>query len=138
TCFALPGPQTCFLGVEQLRPGRSLSVESGAAAEQTYWSPDFPDRGHEVRGDARHLASEYEARLVRAVERRLRADVPVAAYLSGGIDSSLVTTMASRLMGRPIPTFTIQVKAPGLDERSKAASSARHAGCESVIVPCGR
>src|SRR5262249_22449913 len=53
TCFALPGPQTCFQGVNQLRSGRSLSVEPGRIVERTFWSPDFPDRGQEVRGDAR-------------------------------------------------------------------------------------
>ena len=65
------------------------------------------------------------------------ADVPVAAYLSGGVDSSLVVAVASRQLGRPIPTFTIQVRAPGFDESRKAASSARFAGSESVVMPCG-
>ncbi len=137
TFFALPGPETCFAGVQMLRPGRCLGVEAGRVVERSFWEPDFPERGRETGGEVGRLAGEYEALLVRAVGRRLRADVPVAAYLSGGVDSSLVMAVASRLLGRPIPTFTIQVRAPGLDETHKAEATARHAGSESVIVPCG-
>ena len=54
--------------------------------------------------------------MLGAVERRLRADVPVVSYLSGGIDSSLVVAMAAKIRGQAIPTFTIQIKDPKLDE----------------------
>ena len=63
----------------------------------------------------REVVENYERLLLAAVERRLRADVPVAAYLSGGVDSSTIVAMASKVLGRPIPTFTISVKAQGIE-----------------------
>lgn len=144
TFFALPGPVTCFRGIQALPPGRLLDVrlERGstgdAVRERTYWQFDFPDRGTEERGDdPKHLIDEFEAILLRATERRLRADVPVVSYLSGGVDSSLVVALASKVRGEPIPTFTIQIQDPQLDETSEAAEAARHVGTRPIVVPCG-
>ena len=75
--------------------------------------------------------------MLAAVERRLRADVPVVSYLSGGIDSSIVVAMAAKIRGAPIPTFTIQVLDPKLDETSQAAVVSRHIGSTPVVVPIG-
>ena len=61
--------------------------------------------------------------MLAAVERRLRADVPVVSYLSGGVDSSIVVALACKVRGRPIPTFTIRDRRPELDETSEAAWS---------------
>jgi len=71
------------------------------------------------------------------VSKRLRADVPVVSYLSGGVDSSVVVALASKALGRPIPTFTISVKSKGLDEESLAAQIAKHVGSEQIVVPYG-
>ncbi|HKB42546.1 MAG TPA: asparagine synthase (glutamine-hydrolyzing) [Gemmataceae bacterium] len=142
--LALPGPLTCFEGVRSLRPGHFLSVQPGAGTqpavvrEQLYWEMDFPDRGEEEdAADPRPLVDGLEERLLRAVERRLRADVPVVSYLSGGLDSSVVLAMASKLRGQPPPAFTIQTPEPGLDETPRAALSARHVGADPVVVRCG-
>jgi asparagine synthase (glutamine-hydrolysing) len=74
----------------------------------------------------------------RAVERRLRADVPVVSYLSGGVDSSVVVALscAQRRLDRkgPIPTYTISVQAPSLDERAEATEVAQHLGASQVVV----
>src|SRR5262249_21293709 len=118
TFFALPGPVTCFLGVQSLLPGRYLRIELGAPArlsENLYWEMDFPDQGDEDRRPPQLLAEEFDHLLLEATRRRLRADVPVVSYLSGGVDSSTVVAMASQVRGNPIPSFTIQIKAPGLD-----------------------
>ena len=80
---------------------------------------------------------EFERVMLAAVERRLRADVPVVSYLSGGIDSSLVVAMAAKLRGQVIPTFTIQIKHPKLDETDQAAVVSRHIGAKPVIVSVG-
>src|SRR5205823_12502154 len=96
------------------------------------------DRGHEDYGaDEERVIDEFEKVLFTAVSRRLRADVPVVSYLSGGVDSSLVVAMANKAMGRAIPTFTISVQAEGLNEESKALRVARHLGCEPIVVNCG-
>jgi asparagine synthase (glutamine-hydrolysing) len=148
TFFALPGPVTCFAGVNCLLPGHALAIQLGAhgetaqVGERTYWEIDFPDRGQEepVR-DRRKLVDEFEATMLHAVERRLRADVPVVSYLSGGVDSSLVVAMATKLRegnaAGAVPTYTIRVMKPGLDEASEAALVARHVGAKTVVVNFG-
>jgi len=193
TFFALPGPVTCFEGVNCLLPGRYLRIlpsPSGRGAggegstlasagtgerangselrlpltpspspggrgekiqERVYWEIDFPDAGHEELRDFRRFGDnsrspvidEFEAVMQHAVERRLRADVPVVSYLSGGVDSSLVVALACaqrRSEGKgPIPTFTISVQDdPSLNEQSEAHLVAKHVGCEEIIVDCGR
>src|SRR5438477_624006 len=106
--------------------------------EQTYWQIDFPDRGDEDPGrDSKKVIDEFEKILLGAVERRLRADVPVVAYLSGGVDSSTLVALACHIRGEAIPTFTIQIKDPVLDETSEAGLVARHVGARPVIVGCG-
>lgn len=151
TFFALPGPVTCFQGVQLLIPGHCLQVDlsqpgrTAAVRERTYWEIDFPDRGEEDRtglvgfpGRAtEQLVDEFEATLIRAVEKRLRADVPVVSYLSGGVDSSAVVALASHVRKSPIPTFTIQIKDPKLDETSEAGIVSRHIGADPVVVGCG-
>ena len=62
------------------------------------------------------------------------------AYLSGGVDSSVVVAIASKVLGRPIPTFTIAVRSKGFDESGEAALVARHVGTKNIVVeyrPCG-
>lgn len=138
--LAVPGPATCFAGVELLPPGHALTIDLAGGGRDTriqprrYWAIDFPDRGQEIRG-TRQTVDEFERLLLRAVERRLRADVPVVSYLSGGIDSSIVAAMAARVRGEPIPAFTVQIKAPGLDETRQAAVAAGHIGVRPVVVP---
>jgi asparagine synthase (glutamine-hydrolysing) len=142
TFFSLPGPYTCFQGVSYLSPGHYLRVQLGEGtparvSEHTYWEMDFPDQGCEDRRDVNQLTDEFERLLLDAVERRLRADVPVVSYLSGGVDSSVVVAMASKVRGSPIPSFTIRIKAPELDETSEAAVVAKHIGTEPIVVDCG-
>ena len=152
---------TCFEGVNCLLPGRYLKVlaapsgerrERGSARveERVYWEIDFPDQGEEEWRDFRRWGSnasspvvdEFEAVMMKAVERRLRADVPVVSYLSGGVDSSVVVALACaqrRSEGKgPIPTFTISIQDPALDETSEAAQVARHVGAKPIVVDCGR
>jgi asparagine synthase (glutamine-hydrolysing) len=158
TFFALPGPVTCFAGVSCLLPGRYLKVflgpsgsriedqDSARVEENAYWEIDFPDRGEEEWHGFRRWGSNassplidaYEAVMKRAVERRLRADVPVVSYLSGGVDSSVVVALACdrRRFDRqgPIPTYTISVQEPSLNERAEAAQVAQHLGASQVVV----
>jgi asparagine synthase (glutamine-hydrolysing) len=139
TFFALPGPVTCFQGVQSLPPGHylDLRIGGGPISERVYWELDFPDRGQEDRRPLGALVEEFNATLLGAVTRRLRADVPVVSYLSGGVDSSVVVALASHVRGSPIPSFTIRIKAPTLDETSEAGVVARHIGTEPIVVDCG-
>jgi asparagine synthase (glutamine-hydrolysing) len=141
-------------------PGRYLRIlpawpeshrggDAGRVEERTYWQIDFPDRGEEERElprrDSRakeRLVDEYEHLLEKAVERRLRADVPVVSYLSGGVDSSLVAALACAQRRRagdgPIPTYTVAIDEPGLNEAREAAQVAQHLGSRQTVVSCGR
>lgn len=148
TFSALPGPVTCFEGVQYLPPAHFLAIapgggdgnggaEAGAEviAERTYWRMDFPDAGQEERGeDTRRLVDDFEKVLLQAVEERLRADVPVGAYLSGGVDSSMIVALSCRLKGPAINTYTVRVDAPELDELDAASLTARHVGTKAPTV----
>lgn len=138
TFAAMPGPVTCFQGVRMLRPGHYLQITPGHAevlCEKAYWEMDFPDEADVDPGiDQRKLVDEFEQVLLSAVERRLRADVPVGAYLSGGLDSSMIVAMACRIKGSAINTYTIRVDDPKLDELSAASRTARFIGTEPPIV----
>ncbi len=142
TFSALPGPITCFEGVQLLPPGHYLQITPAsdhsaapAISERTYWQMDFPDRGDENSGgDARTLVDRFETIMLHAVEKRLRADVPVGAYLSGGVDSSMIAALAVHLKGPAINTYTIRVDKPDLDELSAANLVARHIGTKPPVV----
>src|ERR1700722_1217599 len=142
TFAALPGPITCFKGVQLLPAGHYLQIAPGndlgatcTVSQRAYWEMDFPDQGQENKvEDARSLVDRFEQIMLRAVEKRLRADVPVGAYLSGGVDSSMITALACHLKGPAINTYTIRVNAPGLDELDAANLVARHIGTKAPIV----
>ncbi|MFO0798442.1 MAG: asparagine synthase (glutamine-hydrolyzing) [Gemmataceae bacterium] len=144
TFFALPGPVTVFDGVTILQPGHYLHLKLGSttpaeAEKQThYWRVSYPDHGQEDYGaDEKKTVDGFEEVLLAAVNRRLRADVPVVSYLSGGVDSSLVVAMANKALGRPIPTFTISIQGEGLNEESEALHVAKHLGCTPFVVKSG-
>jgi asparagine synthase (glutamine-hydrolysing) len=144
TFFSMPGPVTCFEGIQALLPGHYLRIqlgqggESAQVSEHVYWEIDFPDQGDEDPGrDEKQVIDGFEQVFTAAVERRLRADVPVVSYLSGGVDSSTVVALASKVRGSPIPTFTIQIADPKLDETSEAGIVSRHIGSDPVVVRFG-
>ena len=142
--LAVPGPHSCFEGINILPPGKMLIIsrgrpgEASAVSEHTYWRMDFPAAGEEQRGvDEKTLVTEFESVLYDAVKRRLRADVPVASYLSGGVDSSTVVAMARDILGRTPATFTIKILDKKLDETAQAAVVSRHLKANPFVVSCG-
>ena len=91
--LAVPGPFSCFEGINVLPPGKMLTIargrigEDATISERAYWTMDFPDQGQEARGQSeRQVVDKFERLLYAAVKRRLCADVPVASYLSGGVE----------------------------------------------------
>ena len=141
TFSAVPGPRTCFEGVQLLPPGHCLRITPGSSGqspvitERAYWEMDFPAQGEEEWGEnPSALVDEFEQLLLHAVEERLRADVPVGSYLSGGVDSSMILALACRLKGPAINTYTVRVNEPEFDELSAASLSARHIGAKPPIV----
>jgi asparagine synthase (glutamine-hydrolysing) len=106
----VPGFETLFRQVECLPPASFVTVSAGAVSSPTsYWDYEFQSRVR-TKGrwhGARALTEELRELLTDAVRLRMIADVPVGAFLSGGIDSSLVVALMSRLHSRPLETFAI-------------------------------
>ncbi|MGB7790818.1 MAG: asparagine synthase (glutamine-hydrolyzing) [Terrimicrobiaceae bacterium] len=141
TFSALPAPVTCFAGIQLLPPAHYLEISLGdtqnppSVRERAYWEMDFPDQGQEERGEnPDRLVDDFERLLLKAIDMRLRADVPVGAYLSGGVDSSMIVAMACHVKGPAINTYTIRVDDPELDELSAANLAARHIGTKPPVV----
>jgi asparagine synthase (glutamine-hydrolysing) len=141
--FAVGTRRTMFAGVSALLPGTFLEIRLPSSdrpaqvTEHRYWKLDFPDEGHEDGGSPEKLVAEFGALLEDAVRLRLRADVPVVSYLSGGVDSTTVTLLASRQLKRPIPTFTIRIQHPKLDETDRALLAAGLISSPPTVVSCG-
>jgi asparagine synthase (glutamine-hydrolysing) len=132
----VPSPHTFFAGVKSVPPAQVLTLAPGGEPRlERYWQLEVPgvDRrpdGHLTLGldDA---AREVRDRLERAIERRLIADVPLGAFLSGGIDSSAIVALMAGAMGEPVKTFTIGFEdREGFDERRFARSVATRFGTE--------
>ena len=137
--FAAGASRTVFEGVTMIPPGHYLKVRDGRVSLKQYWDLDFPDSGDERRLiDPAPLVDELEERLSVAIERRLRGDVPVASYLSGGLDSTVVLGLATRERGGPVASYTIGLDGAGPDERTQAAESARALGSDLTTVTMGR
>ncbi len=136
--FCAGTTRTCFEGVKSLAPGHYLKVKDGQVSIHQYWDLDFPDKGQERRlDDPTPLVDELEHLLRQSVERRLRGDVPVVSYLSGGLDSTVVLGLSSRQRGDAVPSFTVGLDNAGPDERSASAESAQALGSKLTTVSFG-
>jgi asparagine synthase (glutamine-hydrolysing) len=117
-------------GVTQLRPGEMAIVEADETySTRRYWSAqDVAARAKAAprEGDDATLLNSLEAELSRAVARRMVADVPLGAFLSGGIDSSIVVALMQALSPKPVKTFSIGFHVPGFDEAPHARAVAEH------------
>jgi len=118
-------PASVFAGIEELRPGHTRIYRAdGSFTEQAYWSPTFPTvQPRSARVDdtrsLEHCAAGLAERLGAAARlRMLRADVPVGAYLSGGIDSSYIAALARDACTGPFHTFSLRFEDPEYDETS--------------------
>ena len=137
--FCAGTSRTFFEGVKMLPPGHFLKVKDGRVEVKKYWDLDFPDMGDERRmDDVSPLVDELEDLLRQAVERRLRGDVPVVSYISGGLDSTVVLGLSSRERGKAVPSFTIGLDRAGPDERPRAAQAANLLGSPLTTVSMTR
>src|SRR5581483_3120604 len=130
------GERTLFDGVRKLRPAHYLLLDdTGRELESgEYWSLRFEEDRESKESS---FVDELRFLLEDAVKIRLRSDVPVGAYLSGGFDSSVVACLASKLMGRGLPAFTGWFgEGKEFDEREYAAEVARETGGEHRLAEC--
>lgn len=141
--FALsyvPDPKTIYKGIKKLEPGAMWTLRRGAVRGKPvrYW--DVPLMGHrQVAGTARDWERELRARLLESVRKRLISDVPLGAFLSGGIDSSAVVAMMREIGSSRILTCSIGFREPQYDESEFAqlVARAKETDHRSEIVDAG-
>jgi asparagine synthase (glutamine-hydrolysing) len=126
--LTVPGPCTIFQGVRHLPPGTLLLAGDGGAREIEYWRLD-PARA-EPLDDPAAAAAALEETLAEAIALHLVSDVEVGAFLSGGLDSGLVTAFAARAAGRPLATFTAAFPGEAVDEGAWARQTAARLGTD--------
>ncbi len=122
----VPAPASLYQRVSQLEPGTLMTVEpDGRTFSRRYWHLTYPAAA-DVRPVSRDEAvTGVRERVTSAVERRLMSDVPLGAFLSGGIDSTIVVGLMSRLMAEPVKTFSIGFEGDSAyDETSYAREAA--------------
>ena len=132
TLWAPLSPRTIFRGIVEVPPGHYLLARDGDLTVQRYWEIDFP--GADGARRVEDCADELEALLVDAVRIRLRADVPIGAYLSGGLDSSLIASIVRSAGGNGLDTFSIAFDDAAFDESAHQRRMAGFLGTQHQVV----
>ena len=134
TYWSVPSPGTAFRGIVEVPPGHYLLATPEQVAVRQYWEPDFTPETPR-RSDGEYL-EEFEALLTDATHIRLWADVPVGAYLSGGIDSSVVASLVRARDEIQLDTFSIAFSDPRYDESVHQRRMADFLGTRHQEVFC--
>jgi asparagine synthase (glutamine-hydrolysing) len=134
----VPG-STPFYGVHQVKPGHAVIIERRQGRfhirETKYWDMDFPAQGdHDGSAGEEYFIEGVRERLMRAVHLRLEADVPVACYLSGGIDSCSILGLSAAAQQSPVKAFTIGFDDAAYDETAIAREMAESVGADQDIM----
>lgn len=135
----IPDPLTIFRKIRKLPPAHVLTISNGALEVHSYWDGLVAAESSSVVSE-QDAASELESRLQEAVRLRLISDVPLGAFLSGGIDSSLVVACMAREATRPVKTFSIGFEEESYNELPYARRVAEHLGTdhhELIVGPQG-
>lgn len=138
--WAPADPQTLYAGVRSLPPGCLLAIEAdGRESCQQYWDWTFPPAGQTRPADFRSIeqaAAELRDLLVDAVRLQLRADVPVGAYLSGGLDSSGIVALVRGFTDTPVRTFSVAFEDAEFDESVHQQRMVQHLGTDHSTLHC--
>lgn len=131
----VPAPYSIYSGIEKLMPGTILTLRQGRSEPSVieYWSMldvAASARAAPFAGSPQNAIDDLERLLGASVARQMVADVPLGAFLSGGIDSSTIVALMQRQSAKPIKTFTIGFSEKGYDEAKHAAAVARHLGTD--------
>lgn len=128
----IPAPMSVFKGIRKLRPGHFFEWEPGLHPTLSdsidYWNFPQPLVIDEV--DETEALDRIETCLKEVVRGQIRSDVPLGCFLSGGIDSSLISALVQKSIDRPLNTFSIGFREKDYDESHFAREVARHLGCE--------
>jgi asparagine synthase (glutamine-hydrolysing) len=138
TYWSALSPRTIFRNIQEVPPGHYLLAHREEIAIQRYWELSFPEATASPPGADRRALADYRDQLrqllVDAARIRLRADVPVGAYLSGGVDSSTIAAIIRNYTGNRLDTFSIAFSDPDFDESAYQRQMARFLGTDHQIV----
>jgi len=129
----VPGPGSMFRELGKLPAAHYAIVRGGQVVLKRYWQPELFG-GPFVQSEEECLEG-FAERFERSIRRRMISEVPLGAYLSGGLDSSAIVAVMSRMVDRPVRTFTVGFDYEH-DELSQAAETARLLGCEHTEIAC--
>ncbi len=129
-------PATPFEGVLELPPGHCMTVGPQGSKVERFWELNFPEQGRAREVTLAEATEEFEALFRDSVRIRLRADVQVAAYLSGGIDSSVTTSFIKDVEPGVLNTFSIGFSEKDFDETSYQQEAARYFNTQHTAYTC--
>ena len=132
--YGLNDTQTLFQGISQLAPGHLMVISGKNVNSRKYWDFNYPEQGHTSNMAFEEAREEVHRLLLESVALRLRADVSVGIYLSGGLDSSAVAGMAVSLGGKTKKAYTIAFNDERYDEASLASETAQHLGIPITVL----
>ena len=130
----VPGDRGLFREVKRLPPGHYLHYRNGEVKVAAFWSPPINGMDETRRSDDDYL-DEFAELMRRSVRRRLISDVPFGAYLSGGLDSSVITALMSEIVSVPVKTFSVGFDYEH-DELLQAEATAKRLNCDHHVVQC--
>lgn len=134
TFWSPMAPRTIFEGVSELPPGCSITIDERGVRLTPYWRLEYPLQVEPMKeGECAERLLEL---LTDATRIRLRSDVPVGAYLSGGLDSSVITALVRRVSTAPLKTFSVAFESPEFDESGYQDEVVRWLGTEHDTVRC--
>ena len=139
TFWSPQSPRSAFKGIYEVPPGSYMLVQNGQIQILRYWQLEYPDTtcpeyaASLNRPEEEYLA-EFRDLLIDATQIRLRADVPVGAYLSGGLDSSTITAIIRNYTGNRLDTFSISFSDPEFDESDYQRRMSQYLGTEHQVV----
>lgn len=137
TWWSVLPPHTVFDGVDSLPPGHLMVVDAGGMRTERYWDWQFPEAMPSARSED-DCAEELRALLIDAVRLQLRSDVPVGAYLSGGLDSSIITSIIKNHTDTPLRSFSLTFEDAEFDESAYQLELARYLGTAHSARACTR
>ena len=131
---AVPAPHSIYEGIHKVPPGHVVRCEPTRGGSWVWSTPEpfwrLAPKSSSFQGSEQEATEELESRLTAAVTRQQLSDVPIGAFLSGGVDSSLVVSLMQRISTRPVRTFTIGSTDLESNEALHAAAVARHLGTD--------
>ena len=131
-CQYIPAPKSIYRSVRKLEPAHALILEKGEISLRRYWRPDYLPKLELGEDEA---VRRLEAELRSSVKSMLVSDVPLGSFLSGGVDSSLVSALMVDVSGRAIDTFTLGFEGEGaVSEHRHAELVAKHIGATSHVL----